>query len=100
MSLKFDLFSKLFSLRLLIPALLTAGEGARPLLDRPELRGAVNRRFDDVPPVVSSQNEPRVVAIIPERGQASSSSECSGMTDEALGLQLVSPVPVATAEVH
>ncbi|XP_037078730.1 serine/arginine repetitive matrix protein 1-like isoform X2 [Pollicipes pollicipes] len=43
------------------------GEGSRPLLDRPELRSAINRRFDDAAP---GPNEPRVVAIIREPGQA------------------------------
>ena len=47
------------------------GEGARPLLERPELRGAVNRRFDDAPPNTGAPNEPRVVAIIREPGQGS-----------------------------
>ncbi|XP_043204152.1 serine/arginine repetitive matrix protein 1-like isoform X2 [Amphibalanus amphitrite] len=49
------------------------GEGARPLLERPELRAAVNRRFDDAPPPpppAPAPNEPRVVAIIREPGQA------------------------------
>lgn len=53
-----------------------SGEGSRPLWDRSDMRGAVNRRFEEAS--ASGPNEPRVVAIIREPGHGGGGSRREG----------------------